>query len=207
MTRAILDTFPVVKFGRPEADGRPQKDVESLPDAGILGTQIPSANLEMNNLTSAKDKKAEVDDESKNSDVEEEMREVNYTAENSEGETSSAAVRPTTLRFASDVAVPRPPRPKVDTAVASNTASSSTSPVDGDDVVPDAIGRETCPICIVDFEEGDDLRVLPCEGHHRFHQQCVDQWLLELSASCPICRQGESLLAIALSSHLALVSL
>ena len=33
--------------------------------------------------------------------------------------------------------------------------------------MPDAIGRETCPICIVDFEEGDDLRVLPCEGHHR----------------------------------------
>ncbi len=58
------------------------------------------------------------------------------------------------------------------------------------DVVPDAIGRETCPICIVDFEEGDDLRVLPCEGHHRFHQGCVDQWLLELSSSCPLCRQG-----------------
>ena len=58
------------------------------------------------------------------------------------------------------------------------------------DVVPDAIGRETCPICIVDFEEGDDLRVLPCEGHHRFHQECVDQWLLELSSSCPLCRQG-----------------
>jgi hypothetical protein len=58
-------------------------------------------------------------------------------------------------------------------------------------VVPDAIGRETCPICIVDFEEGDDLRVLPCEGKHRFHQSCVDPWLLELSSSCPICRQGE----------------
>jgi len=57
------------------------------------------------------------------------------------------------------------------------------------DVMPDAIGRETCPICIVDFEEGDDLRVLPCEGHHRFHQECVDQWLLELSSSCPLCRQ------------------
>ena len=58
------------------------------------------------------------------------------------------------------------------------------------DVVPDAIATETCPICIVDFEEGDDLRVLPCEGHHRFHQACVDPWLLELSSSCPICRQG-----------------
>lgn len=60
-----------------------------------------------------------------------------------------------------------------------------------DAVMPEAIGRETCPICIVDFEEGDDLRILPCEGKHRFHQTCVDPWLLELSGSCPICRQGE----------------
>lgn len=85
--------------------------------------------------------------------------------------------------------VPRPRRP---TVVTNASGASSSNPVDDHekDVVPDAIGRETCPICIVDFEEGDDLRVLPCEGHHRFHQECVDQWLLELSSSCPICRQG-----------------
>ena len=59
------------------------------------------------------------------------------------------------------------------------------------DVTPQTIGRETCPICIVDFEEGDDLRVLPCEGKHRFHQGCVDPWLLELSSSCPLCREGK----------------
>lgn len=58
------------------------------------------------------------------------------------------------------------------------------------DVVPASIGRETCPICIMDFEEGDDLRLLPCEGKHRFHKTCVDPWLLELSSSCPICREG-----------------
>lgn len=62
-----------------------------------------------------------------------------------------------------------------------------------DDVVPDSIGREICPICIVDFEEGDDIRLLPCEGKHSFHQQCVDPWLLKLSSSCPICRHGELL--------------
>ena len=83
------------------------------------------------------------------------------------------------------VAVPRPPK-----AAAGEER----------DVVPDAIGHETCPICIVDFEEGDDLRVLPCEGHHRFHQECVDQWLLELSSSCPICRQGGSCVSLPLRS-------
>jgi hypothetical protein len=81
------------------------------------------------------------------------------------------------------------PRPRKPPGRAEASTSSAISTGDTD-LVPDAIGRETCPICIVDFEEGDDLRVLPCEGHHRFHQQCVDQWLLELSSSCPICRQG-----------------
>jgi len=30
---------------------------------------------------------------------------------------------------------------------------------------------------------------LPCEGKHKFHKDCVDQWLLELSTSCPLCRE------------------
>ena len=74
-----------------------------------------------------------------------------------------------------------------------NTADVGTShvPPSPREIVPECIGRETCPICIIDFEEGDDLRVLPCEGKHRFHQSCVDPWLLELSGSCPLCRQGK----------------
>jgi hypothetical protein len=72
-----------------------------------------------------------------------------------------------------------PARPRAPIAT---TASSAQ-----EDPLPELIGRETCPICIVDFEDGDDVRVLPCEGRHVFHQACVDPWLLELSSSCPIC--------------------
>jgi Ring finger domain len=75
------------------------------------------------------------------------------------------------------------------------TASSSAQ----EDPLPESIGRETCPICIVDFEDGDDVRILPCEGKHVFHQACVDPWLLELSSSCPICRHGTLALAFFLS--------
>jgi hypothetical protein len=92
-----------------------------------------------------------------------------------------------------------PARPRAGLSIA--TTSSSTQ----EDPLPEAIGRETCPICIVDFEEGDDVRVLPCEGKHVFHQACVDPWLLELSSSCPICRHGT--LALAFATHVWILML
>ncbi|KAA8615946.1 RING-finger-containing ubiquitin ligase [Pyrenophora tritici-repentis] len=43
-----------------------------------------------------------------------------------------------------------------------------------------------CSICTEDFERGQDLRVLPCD--HKFHPECVDPWLLNVSGTCPLCR-------------------
>lgn len=43
----------------------------------------------------------------------------------------------------------------------------------------------TCVICLGDYEEGETIRVL--HGRHRYHAECVDQWLL-LNSSCPTCR-------------------
>ncbi|WOL05978.1 hypothetical protein Cni_G14709 [Canna indica] len=48
-------------------------------------------------------------------------------------------------------------------------------------------GMAECPICLAEFEEGDELRVLPQCGH-RFHVRCVDAWLGSHS-SCPSCRR------------------
>ncbi|URE00863.1 Membrane transport protein [Musa troglodytarum] len=44
-----------------------------------------------------------------------------------------------------------------------------------------------CPICLAEFEEGEQLRVLPQCGHG-FHAACVDAWLGSHS-SCPSCRR------------------
>lgn len=41
-----------------------------------------------------------------------------------------------------------------------------------------------CPVCMEEFEEGQDLRVLPCS--HHFHKDCIDEWLLTIAGSCPL---------------------
>jgi len=158
LTRAILDTFPVVKFGDTH---------------------------DFNNTTEQHDKDLEAQCESPIiPPVAQERDETHVPEPLSVGDPGLAA--PTVVaRTPRDSSRPELTEPATE---APSGSLSSGIAMDDRDVVPAAIGRETCPICIVDFEDGDDLRVLPCEGHHRFHQQCVDPWLLELSSSCPICR-------------------
>ncbi|MQL87653.1 hypothetical protein Taro_020207 [Colocasia esculenta] len=43
-----------------------------------------------------------------------------------------------------------------------------------------------CYICLVEYEDGDCVRILPCR--HEFHRICVDKWLKEIHRVCPLCR-------------------
>ncbi|KAH6688352.1 RING-7 protein [Plectosphaerella plurivora] len=43
-----------------------------------------------------------------------------------------------------------------------------------------------CTICTEDFNVGEDVRVLPCD--HKFHPNCIDPWLVNVSGTCPLCR-------------------
>ncbi|KAJ8760308.1 hypothetical protein K2173_011861 [Erythroxylum novogranatense] len=54
----------------------------------------------------------------------------------------------------------------------------------GKDLIGDEVG--TCAICLCEFEEGEELRMLP-ECLHSYHVACIDMWL-HSHTSCPICR-------------------
>ena len=41
-----------------------------------------------------------------------------------------------------------------------------------------------CSVCTDDFIRGQDIRVLPCK--HKFHPECIDPWLLNVSGTCPL---------------------
>ncbi|KAJ7834611.1 hypothetical protein B0H13DRAFT_222036 [Mycena leptocephala] len=45
---------------------------------------------------------------------------------------------------------------------------------------------ERCLICLDDYAEEDDIRVLSCR--HAFHLSCVDRWLETGRNNCPACR-------------------
>lgn len=43
-----------------------------------------------------------------------------------------------------------------------------------------------CAVCLSLFEEGEFVRKLKCK--HIFHKDCLDQWLQQDWATCPLCR-------------------
>jgi hypothetical protein len=45
--------------------------------------------------------------------------------------------------------------------------------------------NKSCCICMSDFEDGDEVRSLPC--FHYFHKDEIDKWLAT-NAICPVCR-------------------
>jgi len=45
--------------------------------------------------------------------------------------------------------------------------------------------QTACPICLSEYEVGEELRSLQC--FHFFHRECVDRWL-DVSHACPVCK-------------------
>lgn len=50
-----------------------------------------------------------------------------------------------------------------------------------------ANAQTMCSICLSEYEVGEQVRTLPC--YHQYHQGCIDPWLLNVTALCPICKR------------------
>eukprot|EP00397_Hematodinium_sp_SG-2012_P010426 GEMP01010541.1.p1 GENE.GEMP01010541.1~~GEMP01010541.1.p1 ORF type:complete len:309 (+),score=13.37 GEMP01010541.1:92-928(+) len=46
-----------------------------------------------------------------------------------------------------------------------------------------------CSICLMDFEDGQEVMEMPCDKSHLFHADCVARWL-RTSQNCPLCRSN-----------------
>jgi hypothetical protein len=54
--------------------------------------------------------------------------------------------------------------------------------------IDDADLPSTCPCCLEEFEDKDQVWVLPCNRKHVFHPKCIKQWLVQGRHTCPTCR-------------------
>ncbi|KAJ7956879.1 RING/U-box superfamily protein [Quillaja saponaria] len=45
-----------------------------------------------------------------------------------------------------------------------------------------------CSVCLSEFKDGEKIRNLNCK--HSFHKDCLDKWLQQYWATCPLCRNN-----------------
>ena len=51
----------------------------------------------------------------------------------------------------------------------------------------DQLGEETCCICLDNFSRTSIIKETPC--FHRFHSDCLEEWVSKQDLSCPLCRK------------------
>jgi E3 ubiquitin-protein ligase DOA10 len=47
---------------------------------------------------------------------------------------------------------------------------------------------KSCAICLMDYEESDEIAELKCDQRHYFHSACLQDWLKK-KLECPLCKR------------------
>jgi Ring finger domain len=223
LTRAILDTFPVVKFGGGAGGGggggsgdtrtrtsmepsrdKPDEDrdlemarvnARGVAEDGVVAStdrldngasgSVPPYGIDV--ADDEKEKMPGMETDEDKVDVINVPVQVPFESKRASGSSSIQFNAPDTAAVTApssplvDHTLAGGPSPPLPTPTASTTASSNIDPLTVDDQL-------VCPICVEEWQDGDDLRVLPCDSRHRFHRECIDPWLLNVSSLCPLCR-------------------
>jgi len=192
LTKAILDTFPVVKYlggqsgtrATDAGDGASQNErdvrMKDEEEAGefVEAARTPDGTHEipMHTLRSSQEGRPSTSAEGANEANDAHHREISDATTLASPAMHLKDGTSTTTVDDSDTSGAKEPKAAPAAAVV-----DTTDPNDVNDSV-------TCPICLLDFEDGDDIRILPCNSKHRFHDACVVPWLLNVSSLCPLCR-------------------
>merc|ERR1712039_1097774 len=75
--------------------------------------------------------------------------------------------------------------PRVERASRRDIARLPVRRLTCEDMASTTEDQKSCTICMEEFKEGDQQKTLPC--FHRYHAQCVDQWL-QRNGCCPCCK-------------------
>ena len=167
IARAMLETIPIVKFGDDHEGSKPTATDMEL--GGGDATAKPT------NTATDKAPETVADEAGPRSDA------ANREAVPSDPNKQDETVEPAKEMTETDKGKTRVTS---DGDITSVAAAGAAAPAESKDEVPKQEDGLGCSICTEDFVKGEDVRVLPC--NHKYHPECVDPWLLNVSGTCPL---------------------
>ncbi len=110
-----------------------------------------------------------------------------YTKKKSAAPTTTTTTTTAAAAAAPDTSTSATLAPAAAASGAGGTATSDTksAPTDTKSSSPTNSDMNTCRVCLCEYEEGEELRTLPC--FHSFHSACIDRWL-GTDKRCPMCK-------------------